>query len=235
MLKEILFKLFKPSLIANSHSQAGEDRIIDFLFSTMGIKKISYIDIGTNDPKFCNNTYLFYCKGGRGILIEPDPVFKKLLQRSRPKDKVIEAAISDKENGEADFFIFDEPSINTLSKEEATLRQKSGKYTLKEIKRIPLVTIENVIATYLNGNTPHLISLDVEGVDLSVLKAFDYSRYPVPVWIVETCEYSENHIKPKITPIVELMQSKGYFIYGDTYVNTIFVNKEWFYKDFQTN
>lgn len=39
----------------------------------------------------------------------------------------------------------------------------------------------------------------------------------------------------KITPIVELMQSKGYFIYGDTYVNTIFVNKEWFYKDFQTN
>ena len=235
MLKEILFKLFKPSLIANSHSQAGEDRIIDFLFSTMGIKKISYIDIGTNDPKFCNNTYLFYCKGGRGILIEPDPVFKKLLQRSRPKDKVIEAAISDKENGEADFFIFDEPSINTLSKEEATLRQKSGKYTLKEIKRIPLVTIENVIATYLNGNTPHLISLDEEGVDLSVLKAFDYSRYPVPVWIVETCEYSENHIKPKITPIVELMQSKGYFIYGDTYVNTIFVNKEWFYKDFQTN
>ena len=228
MLKQILFKLLKPSLIANSHSQAGEDRIVDFLFNTMGIKKINYLDIGANDPKFCNNTYLFYCKGGKGILIEPDPVFKKVLQKSRPKDKVIEAAISDKENGEADFYIFDEPSINTLSKEEATLRQQSGKYHLKEIKRIPLVTIENIIVNHFDAIVPHLISLDVEGVDFAVLQAFDYAKYPVPVWIVETCEYSENHIKPKITSIIELMLGKGYFVYGDTYVNTIFVHNDWF-------
>ncbi len=230
MLKEILFKIFRPSLIANSHSQAGEDRIVDFLFNTMGIKKITYIDIGANDPKFCNNTYLFYCRGGHGILIEPDAVFNKILQKTRPNDKVIEAAISDKENGEADFYIFNEPSINTLSKEEANLRQESGKYFLKETRRIPLLTIQKVIDTHLNGKVPHLISLDVEGVDFAVLQAFDYTKYPVPVWIVETCEYSENHIKPKISSIIELMQTKGYITYGDTYVNTIFVNKDWFYN-----
>ena len=163
-------------------------------------------------------------------MIEPDPVFHSVLKRSRPRDLVIQAAVSDKENSEADFYIFDEPSVNTLSKSEADLRQQSGKYQLKKILRIPLLTIEFIIAKYMDNELPLLISLDIEGVDHDVLQAFDFVKYPVPVWIVETCAYSENHIKPKINTVIDLMLSKDYFIYADTYVNTIFVNKDWFYN-----
>ncbi|MEO6330486.1 MAG: FkbM family methyltransferase [Ginsengibacter sp.] len=194
----------------------------------MGIKRITYIDIGANDPVLYNNTYLFYRKKSTGVLIEPDPVFNKVLKAARPNDKVVQAAISDKETGEADFYIFDEPSVNTLSKEEALMRQELSGYKLKEIKKIQLLTIENIITDHLNNTLPQLISLDVEGVDLAVLNSFNFSKYPVPVWIVETCEYSITHIKPKITAIIILMQGKGYFIYADTYINTIFVNKDWF-------
>ena len=228
LYNKIILKLFKPLIGARSYAQAGEDRVLAFLFETMKIKNISYLDIGANHPIVCNNTYLFYRKGSNGILIEPDAVFNKVLQKARPKDTIIQAAISDRETGEADFYIFDEPSINTLSKEEADLRQQSGKYFLKEKKKIKLLTIEKIIADHMNNIPPDLVSLDVEGVDYDVLNAFDFVKYPVPVWIVETCEYSENHIKPKITSIIELMQSKGYFIYADTYINTIFVNKNWF-------
>ena len=230
MFNKLLYKLIKPSLRVNSFAQAGEDRILEFLFSTMGIRNITYLDIGANDPVFCNNTYLFYTRKGRGILIEPDPVFHSVLKRSRPRDLVIQAAVSDKENSEADFYIFDEPSVNTLSKEEAGLRQQSGKYQLKKVLRIPLLTIEYIIAKYMNNELPLLISLDIEGVDHDVLQAFDFVKYPVPVWIVETCTYSENHIKPKVSKIIDLMLSKDYFIYADTYANTIFVNKDWFYN-----
>ncbi len=230
MFNKLLYKLIKPSLRVNSFAQAGEDRILEFLFSTMGIRNITYLDIGANDPVFCNNTYLFYTRKGRGILIEPDPVFHSVLKRSRPRDLVIQAAVSDKENSEADFYIFDEPSVNTLSKSEADLRQQSGKYQLKKILRIPLLTIEFIIAKYMDNELPLLISLDIEGVDHDVLQAFDFVKYPVPVWIVETCAYSENHIKPKINTVIDLMLSKDYFIYADTYVNTIFVNKDWFYN-----
>jgi hypothetical protein len=80
----------------------------------------------------------------------------------------------------------------------------------------------------MDNQLPDLISLDVEGVDYQILCAFDFNKYPVPVWIVETCEYSENHIKPKVTSIVDLMLSKGYFVFADTYINTIFVNQQWF-------
>jgi len=226
IFRKLFLKLIKP--LPLSHSQAGEDKILEFLFGSMGIKKITYIDIGANDPVLFNNTYLFYRKKSTGVLIEPDPVFNKVLKKARPGDKVVQAAISDKQTGEADFYIFDEPSINTLSKEEATLRQQMSGYHLKEIKKIQLLTIENIIIDHLNNILPQLISLDVEGVDFAVLNSFDFSKYPVPVWIVETCEFSVTHIKPKIIPIITLMESKGYFIYADTYINTIFVNKDWF-------
>ncbi len=227
MLNKLLYKLIKPSLRVNSFAQAGEDRILDFLFGSMGIHKISYIDIGANDPVFCNNTYFFYTRKGSGVLIEPDPVFNSVLKKMRPRDTIVEAAISDKE-GEAELYIFDEPSVNTLSKEEAALRQASGRYKLKSVNQIPLLTIENIIVKHLQNVTPHVISLDVEGVDYAVLKAFDFEKYPVPVWIVETCEYSENHIKPKVNNISELMTDKGYFVYADTYINTVFVHAKWF-------
>ena len=83
MINKFLYKLIKPSLRVNSFAQAGEDRILEFLFSTMGIRHITYLDIGANDPVFCNNTYLFYTRKSKGILVEPDPVFNSVLKRAR--------------------------------------------------------------------------------------------------------------------------------------------------------
>jgi len=228
IIRKIIFKYIKPPIVNNSHAQAGEDIITEYLFSSMGYGKITYIDIGANDPVIYNNTYLFYLRHHNGVLVEPDLNFTSRIKKVRPKDIVINAAISDGESKEADFFIFDESSLNTLSKEEADLRTQSGLYKLIEKRRIKLITVENIIKECLNNKLPELISLDVEGVDFKVLNAFDFEKYPVPVWIVETCMYSENHIKPKITSIIDLMLSKGYFVFADTYINTIFVNNIWF-------
>jgi FkbM family methyltransferase len=226
-IKKIVFKFIKPPFKV-SNSQAGEDRIVHYLFASMGINAVSYIDIGANNPVSWNNTYLFYMEGCRGVLIEPDFNFNERIKSIRPNDIIINAAINDEGDKHADFFVFDPPSLNTLSKEEAEIRIQSGAIKLVETRSIKLVTIENIIKENLNDILPHLISLDVEGVDYIVLKSFDFKKYPVPVWIVETCEYSENHIKPKVNSIIDLMLSKDYFVYADTYINTIFVNKEWF-------
>ena len=229
IIRKVIFKYITPPIVNNSNSQAGEDRIVDYLFSSMGINKITYIDIGANNPIADNNTYLFYTKHNHGVLVEPDPVFNNHLKKARPRDIVINAAISDEGNKEADFFIFNSSSLNTLSIEEADLRSQSGVFKIIEKKRIKLITIEDIIKEhFLNNELPQLISLDVEGVDYQILNSFDFEKYPVPVWVVETCAYSENHIKPKITSIVALMLAKGYFVFADTYINTIFVNRNWF-------
>ncbi len=35
-------------------------------------------------------------------------------------------------------------------------------------------------------------------------------------------------MRPKDYKIFEFMNAKGYVVYADTYINTIFVNKAWF-------
>lgn len=222
--------LVKEINVFNSNSQAGEDRILNFLFETMGIQNITYIDIGANHPIISNNTYLFYKKGCKGVVIEPDPTHYENLKKERPDDLVVQAAINDKVSGDIDFYLFNNSQLNTLSKEEATFREESGSFKIVNVIKIKTLTIEEIIILYLNDNVPELVSLDVEGVDYEIIKSFNFLKYPIPIWIIETCGYSENHIKQKITNIADFMKSKGYFVYADTYINTIFVNTSWFYE-----
>lgn len=151
------------------------------------------------------------------------------IKKVRPEDKVINAGVSTESNKEADFYIFDIPAISTFDKKEAEYREIQGIHKIVKTIKVPLITINDIIKE--NFSTyPDLLSIDIEGLDLSVLKTLDFVAYPIPVIVVETCTYSENHIRPKDRSIIDFMLTKDYEIYADTYVNTIFVNKKWFYK-----
>lgn len=214
----------------NTYSQAGEDQVLNFLFQTMGILKPTYIDIGANKPDFGSNTYLHYhITGSRGVCIEPDPHLFEIFKKSRSEDICLNLAIGFDDSKEADFFIFDEPSLNTMSEAEALSRDAVGEYKLVGKIKTPVVRLEEILQKYFT-DLPHYISLDVEGIDFEVLKSFDFNTYLVPVWIVETIDYSPNHIKKKNWEIIEFMKTKGYFVYADTYINTIFVHSDWFYN-----
>jgi FkbM family methyltransferase len=225
ILKKLLYK-YKNT----SYAQAGEDMVIRYLFRDIGKKfKINYLDLGTNIPDFGNNTYWFYRKKGKGVCVEADPTLVGRIKKVRPKDKVINAGVAVSEEKEADFFVFDEPAISTFNKQEAELRSSTGRNKIVKVAKVPLVDINKLIKQNFQSY-PDLISIDIEGLDLDVLKSLDYARFPVPVICVETCTYSENHIRPKDPSIAEFMKTVGYEVYADTYINTIFVNKSWFYK-----
>ena len=229
IIRRSVYGIIPPPYVPASYSQAGEDAILSFLFRDMGISQIKYLDIGTNVPDFGNNTYLFYRNNSNGVCVEADVTFIKDIQAIRPRDRVIHAGVAVSDEKEADFYVFDEPSVNTFNKEEAGNRNRMGPYKIVKVIKVPLIGINELIQD--NFNTyPDLLSLDIEGLDLEVLRSLDYQRYPLPVICVETCEYSVTHIRPKNTDISEFLLNKGYRIYADTYINTIFVNKKWFDK-----
>lgn len=229
LIKKTVYRVVPPPSVPASFSQAGEDAVLKFLFQDYGKGTISYLDLGTNIPDLNNNTYLFYRSGSTGVCVEADTSLIPTIQKTRPRDKVINAGVSVADETEADFYIFNISAINTFSKEEADYRSSFGNYRIVNVVKVPLVTINTLIRT--NFSTyPDLISVDIEGLDLAVLKTLDFDAYPVPVICVETCTYSENHIRPKDTAIAEFMLTKGYEVYADTYINTIFVNKKWFYR-----
>jgi FkbM family methyltransferase len=228
--KKIVFTFIKPptKYIYNSYSQAGEDSILHFLFQDKNMKSISYLDIGTNSPDFGNNTYLFYTRGSTGVCVEADVTLITEIKKVRPKDAILNVGVSVSNKTEATFYIFDEPSINTFDEQEAYKREKFGTHKIVDKRIVKLFDINQIIKDNFVYNYPDLLSLDIEGLDFEVLKSLDWDSYPIPVLCIETCTYSENHIRPKSSEIINFVLSKGYFVYADTYINTIFVNKKWF-------
>ena len=234
-LREKLYQFVPPPLASlkyESFSQAGEDRILDYFFHSMKVKNPSYLDIGANHPIYCNNTYFFYKNGSHGVCVEADPSLFDYLAKIRKNDKCLNIGITFDERKEADFYIFSAPALNTLSKEEAEYREKNGSYKIERVIRIPLKTINDIIAENFD-KTPDLVSIDVEGIDLEIIKSLDFGKYRPLAFCVETITYGENRSEEKIPEIVDYLTSKGYFVYADTHINTIFVDEEK-YKSFNS-
>jgi len=217
------WKILKGDLMP-SGSQAGEDQIIRYLFtSRFGINQPTYLDIGANHPFKGSNTYLFYSRGAHGVCIEPDPSFYKLLKKYRNRDTILQVGIGLGEKKEEILYVFPKPysGWNTIIKDEAEMRVKeSGISYVNELK-VPMIGINEVIKTYFN-RWPNLISIDAEGLDLAILQTLDFSLYKPEVICVESITFSTNNQEKNIKEIAEFMSSKGYFAFANSHINTIF-------------
>jgi FkbM family methyltransferase len=213
----------------NSYSQAGEDRILTFLFQSVRIDRPCYLDIGANHPDVGSNTYHFYLRGSTGVCVEPDPILFEKLRKARPDDRCLNVAVGYDESREMDYFRFDEPSVNTLSENAARERMQGAEFAFLGVTKVPVMRLEEIIESYKPA-FPDFVSLDVEGVDERILETFDFAKYPVPIWVVETIDYSPTALKVKNVGIIELMKAHGFFVYADTYINTVFVNSTWYLK-----
>ena len=215
-------KLAKPW--KRSYSQLGEDLVIIFIFSILKISNPTYLDIGTNDPKKLNNTYKLYSKGWKGVCIEPDPVLCKKIRKVRPNDMVLNVGVGISEEKSVNFYLMDDHRLNTFSEHEAA-RMKTMGHTIQKMISIPLIPIHKIIkdnfATY-----PNFVSIDTEGMDLDIIKTFDFTTSLPEVFCIETVIYKKGGLGKKIPEIRELMERNGYFAFTDTYINTIFVNKK---------
>jgi FkbM family methyltransferase len=216
-----------------SWAQQGEDMIIDFVFKwQLGECNPSFLDIGTNHPYLLSNTYFFYKKGCRGVSVEPDPALMAAIQKHRPLDCNLNMGIG-KEKAVLDFYCLSQSTLNTFSKETAAGYQASkafGYPTLKAVKKIEVVTANEILEKYFKDKSHFFISIDVEGLDEEIVKSIDYDRYRPAVLCVETLVRTVDGGLQKNEAISVHLHQHGYFTYADTGVNTIYVRKE-FYKN----
>lgn len=207
-----------------SFAQCGEDLIVEFIFQALRIPCFTYLDIGANHPSRLSNTCRFYRQGMRGVCVEPDPELFAVLAEKRPEDQHVNAGISDVDQEALPFYILSAPTLNTFCQEEAVRLTKSGAHTLRRVTRVPMISIPSLLARYFPDKAPDFLSVDVEGLDLQILRAIDFSRCRPKVICVETLSYSESRQETKETEAKELLEHAGYFLYADTYINSIFVD-----------
>ena len=223
-IKKYQKKLF-PNYSKISYSQLGEDLIIDFILKNLKISKPTYLDIGAHHPTLFSNTYFFYKKGSKGICIEPDPFLCKQIKKKRKKDTCLNVGIGTEEEQLADFYIMNAKVLNTFSKKEADYLVNSTSKKIEKIIKIPLVPINKIITKYLNNEIPNFVSLDTEGYDFRILKSLNFKNFRPEIFCVETLTYTENKTERKERETIAFMAEKRYFVYADTYINTIFVDK----------
>jgi FkbM family methyltransferase len=215
-LKELFTKKYKKS-----YSQLGEDLVVDFILNSMGIEKPFYLDIGSNDPETISNTYAFYLKGAQGVCVEPNPAMVKKHKQKRNRDIVIQAGISPDQSAVADYYLMNWHEFNTFDKERAEQVQKhyKGRNNIVKVEKIPLITVKELLTKYVNDKAIDFLSLDVEGLDLKILQAWDFDKYAPKLICVETCS---PNLVGRDAGIDGLLKGKGYKLVAENPINGIY-------------
>lgn len=199
------------------YSQEGEDVLLRRLFNnqTNGF----YVDVGAHHPMRFSNTYIFYKAGWEGINIEPNPDSLRLFDKHRPRDTNVNCGVA-RENGRLEYFMFDEPALNTFDKEMLKGRVSNAPYKHIKTIQIDVMPLAEVLERHLPENTKvDFLSVDVEGFDLDVIKSNDWEKFR-PMWVlVEQLELES--IEDLDFALHHYMKSIGYVLFAKTY-NTLF-------------
>ena len=204
-----------------SYSQAGEDCIVALAFHVLGIAKPSYLDIGAHHPTSLSNTFFFYKKGCHGVCVEPDPKYARLFRTKRRRDVFLNVAVSFNEAKEADFYLMKSHALNTLSRDSALAMEKVGEKIARVVK-IKLLNVNTIIEQHFPTGVD-FVSLDAEGVDIEILKSFHLDSVRPRVFCIETLAF-EN--QKKVYDVSDFMLANGYFVFGETHINTIYVDRQ---------
>jgi len=199
---------FYPSFY-QSHSQFGEDMVVRFL--TNDIKKGFYIDIGAHHPVYYSNTHHFYCKGWQGINIDGAPGLMDIFSVLRPRDINLEILLHPEKTVETvEFYIFDQAAHNTFDKAMAEKALSMG-VKLIEKKKLNATTLEEVLDLYLpKGTDIDLMSIDIEGIDESILISNNWEIYKPKILVFEKHDISLKEIEK--LEIINYLGRYGYEI-----------------------
>ncbi len=163
-----------------------------------------------------------------GILIEPNPNLCRRLQKYRPKDTVLNIGISPNDTkSKMEFFICEHDVLSTFSENEKNEYEKMGHKIIGSIDVETIGVNEILIQNGFDKKGLDLMNLDVEGFDLEILSSMNFELCRPKVVIVETIYHRPHLEQSKNHEIIDFLLEKNYFIYADTYINTIFIDRNY--------
>ena len=81
------------------------------------------------------------------------------------------------------------------------------------------ITINEVMETYFNGNSPSYVSIDTEGSEFEILNSFNFDEYDIKII---TCEHNFTPMREKIHSLLTrngyVRKYSEYSLFDDWYV-----------------
>lgn len=215
-------------LIRRSTSQSGEDTILAYIFMVLGFKEeeCSYLDLGANHAKQYSNTYYFYQKGARGVLVEANPKLIPQLKFYRNGDVILNRCVSGKGGQHVDFYILNGDGLSSPDKEQVEeVIAYNPTLKVEDVVAVETITVNEIFDTYFEG-APVFLNIDIEGEEMKILASIDFSQHRPLAISIETIPYRTHLVVGlKRQEIVTFMEEKGYVEYAFTGINSIFLDK----------
>jgi FkbM family methyltransferase len=215
----------------NSKSQMGQDKILDQQIFN-GKKNGVFVEVGALDGICGSNTYFFEKeRSWTGLLIEPNPIeFKKLEKIDRELSIKENCAISNEE-GDINFLsiegpcnvlsgileFYNENHLSRINRElESYKSYEEGHelYSKSETIKMKALKLQTLFDKY-NLVDIDLISIDVEGAEMNVLESIDYTKTNITCFLIEN-----NYGIEKET---EFLTNKGYKFVGNIEWDCVFI------------
>lgn len=187
-----------------TYSNAGEDVALRKWFKRriLAQEKGTYVDIGCAAPLSTSNTYAFYCLGWRGLCVDPNPVAPPHWQHSRPEDIFVSAAIAEEE-GEATLY---------LHRDNAGMHAISNKPPSSDFDPtphpVPTKRLDTLLEQHLAGKTIQIMSIDVEGAEMGVLRSNNWAKWRPETILIE-CQGLDLAAPQASAPVAYLLE-RGY-------------------------
>ncbi len=204
-LKNYCYRRFRTSF-----AKAGEDLQVFQLLKqkSNGI----FIDIGSHHPIKGSNSFFFYLRGWTGLCVDPNPDFKPLYLKYRPKDIFLNIGISDEQGSLEYYKLKDKLSVrNSFSKEYIDKNNLIDE--VEQINLIQIKPLKDILDKEMAGKQIDFLTIDVEGLDLEVLKGNNWNKYRPSIICVETHLQLHDDIQSRTT---EFMTDKNYVLFGKT-------------------
>ena len=222
--KTLLHRLLRrdPNMQPNlSYGQDGEDLILNRLLD--GQENGFFVDVGAHHPVRFSNTYLLYLRGWRGINIDAMPGSMDLFNRVRPRDINIECGVASVA-GQMRYYRFNEPALNTFDPGEAD-KKNAPPYRLVDTVDVGVERLDVLISKHLpKHQTIDVLTVDVEGKDLDVLRSNDWQEYRPRVILAETLRTDLLNFSE--CPVAQLLIAVGYRPVAKVYNTSFFMRED---------
>jgi FkbM family methyltransferase len=185
----------------NFYSQFGDDYLVWKFFNekTDGF----FIEVGAFDGKHLSNTYFLEQQGWDGICIEPFPKYFDLCKKKR-NSHCINAACTNKPATSVKFWTEEDGLFSRMGGNKPPI-VKHKQLTPIEV---PGITLNQAIEQYPTDIIDFL-SVDVEGLEVNVLKGLNFKRHQPRLIIAESNSYAATQQLDNF-----LISQKGYTYAG---------------------
>lgn len=202
-------KAFSPSnyqwmipLLSKSRSQLRQDL---FVLSEVECKKGGYfVEFGAANGIDLSNTFLLEKEfSWTGILAEPARVWQKHLKTNRPNTFIETQCVWKNSNSR---LTFNETEVPELSTVDSFSDKDSHRNTRLEGRKYEVQTISmhDLLVKYSAPKYIDYLSIDTEGSEYEILKAFDFNEFSFGIITVE------HNYTPQRELIFALLTSHGY-------------------------